>query len=127
MKIEQSFKDLKDLLGMTKLMYKKQEHMEKMIALLLIVFSIGLLVGENLRDFLYGQPIGENEVIPEEDVIPDHPQRRQSKKWKLYSGLFILLRQKITLSNDQFAIIIQQTLTTFSALVQFPVRTPVRT
>jgi hypothetical protein len=127
MKIEQSFKDLKDLLGMTKLMYKKQEHMEKMIALLLIVFSIGLLVGENLRDFLYGQPIGENEVIPQEDVIPDHPQRRQSKKWKLYSGLFILLRQKLTLSNDQFAIIIQQTITTFSALVHFPVRSPVRT
>ncbi|MCZ2121197.1 MAG: transposase [Anaerolineales bacterium] len=127
MKIEQSFKDLKDLLGMTKLMYKKQEHMEKMIALLLIVFSIGLLVGENLRDFVYGQPIHENEVIPQEHVIPDNPQRKQSKKWKLYSGLFILLRQKLTLSNDQLEIIIQQTLTTFTALVHYPVRTPVRT
>lgn len=43
MKIEESFKDLKDLLGMTKLMNQKQEYMEKMMALLLLVFSIGLL------------------------------------------------------------------------------------
>ena len=123
MKIEQSFKDLKDLLGMTKLMNQKQEYMEKMVALLLIVFSIGLLVGEDLRDFLYGQPVVENEVVTETDLIPGHPQRKQGKKWKRYSGLFILLRQKWILSTDEFAQIINHSLSTFTTMVQFPVRT----
>ncbi len=31
---------------MTKLMNQKQEYMEKMIALLLLIFPIGLLLGE---------------------------------------------------------------------------------
>jgi hypothetical protein len=123
MKIEQSFKDLKDFLGMAKLMNQKQEYMEKMIALLLIVFSIGLLVGENLRDFLYGQPVAGNEIVPEADLIPVNPQRKQGKKWKLYSGLFILLRQKCSLSNEDFAQIINRSLFAFTGMVQFPVRT----
>jgi|Deesub1362A_J573_1020465.scaffolds.fasta_scaffold15241_2 hypothetical protein len=54
MKIEESFRDLKGLLGMERLMNKTQENMEKMIALLLIVYAIALLVGENLRDYLSG-------------------------------------------------------------------------
>jgi ABC-type enterochelin transport system permease subunit len=45
---------------MTKLMNKQQTYMEKMLALLLLVFAIGLLVGERLRDHLYGERI----VIP---------------------------------------------------------------
>ena len=55
MKIEESFRDLKSLLGMTKLMNKQQTYMEKMLALLLLVFAIGLLVGEGIRDHLYGE------------------------------------------------------------------------
>jgi hypothetical protein len=39
---------------MERLMNKTQENMEKMIALLLIVYAIALLVGENLRDYLSG-------------------------------------------------------------------------
>ena len=123
MKIEQSFKDLKDLLGMTKLMNQKQEYMEKMIALLLIVFSIGLLVGEHLRDFLYGQPVAENEFVSQADLLPGNPLRKQGKKWKRYSGLFILLKQKCPLSNDGFAQILHQSLSAFTAIVHYPVRT----
>jgi hypothetical protein len=55
MKIEKSLRDLKSLLGMTKLMNKQQVYMEKRLALLLLVFAIGLLVGEHIRDFLYGE------------------------------------------------------------------------
>lgn len=123
MKIEQSFRDLKALLGMTKLMNQKQEYMEKMIALLLLVFTVGLLVGETLRDFLYGVPIAENELVAEKDLIPDNPQRKQGKKWKRYSGLFILLRQKWQLSSKEFAAILATSLITFTALVHFPVPT----
>lgn len=123
MKIEQSFKDLKDLLGMTKLMNQKQEYMEKMIALLLLVFPIGLLFGEGLRDFLYGEPIPDGEKISEKDLVPGIPERKKGKKWKRYSGLFILLRQKWLLSNQQQTEIYQAVLLSFTSLVHCPVRT----
>ena len=63
MKIEESFKDTKDLLGLDKVMNKSRENMEKMVALLLIAYAIGVLVGEpftlrvkgeQLRDAAYG-------------------------------------------------------------------------
>jgi hypothetical protein len=53
MKIEESFKDLKSLLNLGKLMNKRQENLEKMIALVLLAYAIGLLVGEQLRDRMY--------------------------------------------------------------------------
>ncbi|MEM4203126.1 MAG: transposase [Candidatus Methanomethylicaceae archaeon] len=56
MKIEQTFRDLKGRLGMTRLMNKRQENMEKMVAMLLLVYAIALLIGEGLRDRLYGPP-----------------------------------------------------------------------
>src|SRR5512136_2896246 len=43
MKIDETFRDLKSLLGMTHLMNKQQTIMEKMLALLFLVFAIGLL------------------------------------------------------------------------------------
>jgi hypothetical protein len=123
MKIEESFKDLKDLLGMTKLMNQKQEYMEKMIALLLLIFPIGLLLGESLRDFLYGEPIAQGEHVPEKDQIPNATSRKQGKKWKRYSGLFILLRQKWHLSRQEHAKIKAAVLLTFTSLVHYPVPT----
>ena len=123
MKIEESFKDLKDLLGMTKLMNKKQEYMEKMIALLLLIFPIGLLLGEELRDLLYGEPIAADEQPPKKELIPGVPGQKKSKKWKRYSGLFILLRQNWTLSAEQQNTIYQTVLLSFTSLVQCPVRT----
>jgi hypothetical protein len=42
MKIEQSFRDLKSLLGLHKMMNKSQQHMEQMAALLMIAYAIGL-------------------------------------------------------------------------------------
>lgn len=123
MKIEESFKDLKDLLGMTKLMNQKQEYMEKMIALLLLVFSIGLLFGEGLRDFLYGEPISEGEEVPEKERVPNAPKLKKSKKWKRYSGLFILLRQKWQIPHEKYNTLYAAVLLSFTALVQCPVRT----
>lgn len=54
MKIEESFKDMKSLLGLGKVMNKSRENMEKMVALLLIAYAIGVLVGEQVRDRAYG-------------------------------------------------------------------------
>jgi hypothetical protein len=40
-------------LGLEKIMNKKQENLEKMIALLLLAYGIGLLVGEGIREEVY--------------------------------------------------------------------------
>ena len=125
MKIEQSFRDLKSLLGMTKLMNKQQAYMEKMLALLLLVFAIGLLVGERIRDFLYGERIAENETVLEKEPIPGTPHLKKGKKWKRYSGLFVLLKQKWYLSPQDRRMILEAALAAFLALVHFPIPTHV--
>jgi hypothetical protein len=125
MKIDESFRDLKSLLGMTKLMNKQQQIMEKMLALLLLVYAIGLLIGEGLRDRLYGDLIQEQEVVPEKEHIPGSPFLKKGKKWKRYSGLFILLKQKWSLSTSEWQEIVTQALASFLTLVQHPVPTRV--
>ena len=54
MKVEESFKDLKDLLSVDKIMNKKREFMEQLVAMVLIAYSLGFLVGEEIRDRMYG-------------------------------------------------------------------------
>lgn len=122
MKIEETFRDLKSLLGMTKLMNKQQVYMEKMLALLLLTFTIGLLIGEEIRDLLYGEPISEGEQISDQERIPGSSARKKGKKWKHYSGLFVLLKQKWSLSVKQISAVLGAALGTFMALVQPPVR-----
>ena len=123
MKIEETYRDLKSLLGLTKLMNKQQIYMEKMIALLLLVFTIGLLVGEELRDLLYGEPITQDEPVADKDRIPGVPTLKKGKKWKRYSGLFVLLKQKWTLSHDQKESVLNTAFASFQSLVLPHVRT----
>jgi len=123
MKIEESFRDLKSLLGMTKLMNKQQVYMEKMLALLLIVFTIGLIVGEGMRDYLYGEIVTDYDAVPENERIPGNPNKKMGKKWKRYSGLFVLLKQKWSISKRDFYTILRDAFATFLLLVQHPVRT----
>jgi len=49
--IEETFRDLKSLLGMTKHMNKQQVYMEKMLALLLLTFTKGLHLGDRFFRF----------------------------------------------------------------------------
>jgi hypothetical protein len=106
MKIEESFKDLKSLLGMDKAMNKSQRNMEQVTALVMIAYAVGLLVGEALRDHLYGHPV-------------------RGKKWKLYSGLFILLKHKAALPTTVISQIVHDVLQIFPALILSPVPTHV--
>jgi hypothetical protein len=122
MKIEETFRDLKSLLGLTKLMNKQQVYMEKMVSLLLLTFTIGLLVGEELRDLLYGVPIAEDEQVDGTERIPGAPALKKGKKWKRYSGLFVLLKQKWTLSGEQKTAVLDAALSTFRGLVYPNVR-----
>jgi len=103
MKIEETFKDLKSLLGMDKLMCQKRYWMEQMVCLALIAFTIGLVLGETLR----------SQIFPE-----------TSRKYKLYSGLFVLLKLKLTLDFLEFRRICKSASQTFRTIV-IPVRTPV--
>ncbi len=125
MKIDESFRDLKNLLHLDKLMNKKSEYMEKTIALMMLAYSIGVLTGEGVRDAIFGEPIQARAKVPITERIPDQPQLRQSKKWKLYSGLFILLKQKVDLSLKNRRQIFRAILPVFTGLIQHPVRTPV--
>lgn len=125
MKIDESFRDLKSLLGMTKLMNKQQQTMEKMLALLLLVYAIGLLIGEGLRDHLYGEPTQEQEAVPEQERLPGSPFLKKGKKWKRYSGLFILLKQKWSVTTRDWQAIVGTALASFTAMVHYPVPTHV--
>jgi hypothetical protein len=53
MKMEPSFRDLKGLLGLEKVMSKKLENLEKLIAFMLLAYAVGLLIGETIRDEVY--------------------------------------------------------------------------
>lgn len=86
-------------------MNKRQENMEKMLALVMIAYSIGLLLGEAIRDRMYAQA------------------GQVSRKWYLYSGLFVLLKQKISLSLRELRQVVAQVLCLFGTLVLGVVRT----
>ncbi len=125
MKIDESFRDLKNLLHLDKLMNKKPEYMEKMIALVMLAYSIGVLTGEGVRDAIFGEPIKARARVPIPERIPNQPQLRQGKKWKLYSGLFIVLKQKVDVPLKNRRQIFRTILPVFTDLIQHPVRTPV--
>jgi hypothetical protein len=74
MKIDEAFRDLKSLLNFDKLMNKCRRWMEKMVALVLLAYTLALFLGEVLR----------------KDKFPD-----DSRKHCLYSGPFIYLKLKI--------------------------------
>jgi hypothetical protein len=122
MKIAEALRDLKGLLGLGRQMNKSREYMEKVVALLLLVYTIGLLVGERLRDFLYGAPPGEGEGAPA-GVNPHQPWWKG--KGRCYSGLFVLLKQRWVVSLREWQAIVGGALAAFLALLFPPVPTHV--
>lgn len=87
MKIEETFRDCKNLLHLPRVMNKKQHYLEQMIALTLIAFVIGLWLGKSLRDVVYGNidPVQTQQSLP----CPSWVDLRKHTKWRLYSGLFV--------------------------------------
>ena len=69
MQIEESFRDMKSLMGIHRAMNKSRRYLEQVMALVMIAYAIGLLIGEKLRDRLSSN----------------------AKRWKYYAGLFLLL------------------------------------
>ena len=120
MKIEETFKDCKDLLHLTKLMNKKQPLLEQMIALSLLAYVVGVWFGEAIRDIVYGQLDISQLAEALRNKLPvdanAHP------KWLLYSGLFVLLKQKLRLSREQIEAVSQVAAGAFAILVHGDVR-----
>jgi hypothetical protein len=124
MKIEEAFRDLKNLLNLDKLMNKSQRQMEQMAALVMLAFTIGLLVGETLRDTLYGAPESAQANSDMPGSATETTQSKARRKWLLYSGLFIVLKRKTTLPAKRLRQLHNQVVAAFAQLVQpQPVRT----
>jgi Transposase DDE domain len=120
MKIEQTFRDCKDLLHLPKLMNKKQRYLEQMIALSLIAFTIGLWIGEAIRDVVYGG-------VPSDQIQAglfgkSAVDLNSQPKWLLYSGLFVLLKQKLRLSADEMHTLAATAASAFACLIYGNVR-----
>lgn len=91
------------LLGLDKMMHRNRHWMEQMVCLALIADAIGLVLGETLRTRLF----------------PD-----TSRKHKLYSGLFVLLKLHWSLPYQEFRQVNSLALQSFRSFL-IPVRTPV--
>jgi hypothetical protein len=120
MKIEETFRDCKDLLHLTKLMNKKQALLEQMIALCLLTYVAGVWLGEALRDVVYGK-IDVASVA--QALLNQTPvDVKAYPKWLIYSGLFVLLKQKLRLSDTQFVAVTQAAASAFASLLYGNVR-----
>jgi hypothetical protein len=84
-------------------MNRKQVNMERMMALVLLVYAIGLLLGEEIRERLYA-----------------------ARKRKLYSGLFILLKRNDNIVKHVWEDIMKAVFLLFRRLDFGYVRTHVR-
>ena len=123
MKIEETFRDCKDLLHLTKLMNKKQPLLEQMIALCLLAYIVGVWLGEAIRDVAYGKL----DVSQVSAALLNKPpvDVNAYPKWLLYSGLFILLKQKLRLSRKQIQAVSQAAASAFAILIYGNVRSSV--
>jgi hypothetical protein len=121
MKIEETFRDCKDLLHLTKLMNKKQPLLEQMIALSLLAYIIGVWIGEAIRDVVYGEL--EISQLPEALCNKMPVDANIHPKWLLYSGLFVLLKQRLRLSTEQLEMVAHIAASAFATLIRGDVRT----
>jgi hypothetical protein len=120
MKIEQTFRDWKDLLHLTKLMNKKQHLLEQMIALALLAYVVGVWFGEAIRDVVYGRL--EIAQVPDALLTKPAVDANAHPKWLLYSGLFVLLKQKFRLSSKQVEAVANVASTAFGDMIYGNVR-----
>jgi hypothetical protein len=121
MKIEICFRDLKSLLYIHKVMNKSQVYLNKMLAMVMLAYAITLFVGEAIRDVQYAQ------VIPQELNLLAVPMVDKQSRWFLYSGPFLLLKQRYRLQHRVLRQIVNAALLIFTQLVFANVRTLVRT
>lgn len=115
MKIEETFRDCKNLLHLPKLMNKQLSHLEQMIALTLIAYVVGLWLGEALRDVIYARV--NIHQLHNSLLNRSFLNIKAHSKWLLYSGLFVLLKQKILFSQNDWDALVLAAANAFASLV----------
>jgi hypothetical protein len=121
MKIEICFRDLKSLLHIDKVMNKSQDNLNNMLAMVMLAYAICLVVGEGIRDVQYAQ------VTPDELNLLKEPTVDKRSRWHLFSGPFLLLKQRFRLDRAVLRQIVKAALVIFAHLVYANVRTLVST
>jgi len=121
MKIEICFRDLKSLLHIDTVMNKSQDYLDKMLAMVLLAYAICVIVGEAIRDVQYAQ------VTPDELNLLQIPPVDKRSRWYLFSGPFLLLKQRFRLDRTVLRHIVKAALAIFAQLVFAHVRTLVST
>jgi len=111
MKIEICFRDLKSLLHLNQIMNKSQTLLEKMIAMVMLAYAISLVMGEAIRDVQYAQ------IDPHDFNLLHIPTGEKSSRWFLFSGPFLLIKQRYRLPSKTLHTIAQISLTIFSNLI----------
>lgn len=101
-------------------MNKQQALLEQMLALCLLTYVAGVWLGEALRDVIYGKI----DISSVKDALLNHTPMdvKAHPKWLIYSGLFVLLKQKLFLTDDQFDAVTQAAASAFASLVYGNVR-----
>jgi len=113
MKIDEGFNDLKSLLNLERVMNKKHEQMEKVVALVLLAYAIGLLVGGR---FGIRRMEGMGAEVERPPIPVNLERQEKGEKWKLYSVRFVLLNQKILLGRAVIRQLITEVLGFFRTL-----------
>ena len=121
MKIEICFRDLKSLLHINKVMNKSRVYLNKMLAMVMLTYAISVVVGEAIRDVQYAQ------ISPDEFNLLTIPEVDKRSRWFLFSGPFLLLKQRYRLDGHVLRRIVKFALQIFAHLIFANVRTLVRT
>lgn len=111
MKIEICFRDLKSLLNIDKIMNKSQTLLEKMIAMVMLAYAISLVIGEAIRDVQYAQ------IDPDDFNLLQIPEGDKSSRWFLFSGPFLLIKQRYRIPSDTLNRIVHVSLRIFTNLI----------
>lgn len=111
MKIEICFRDLKSLLHLNKIMNKSQSFLEKMIAMVMLAYAISLVIGEAIRDVQYAQ------IEPQNFNLLQIPEGEKSSRWFLFSGPFLLIKQRYRLPPKTLNSIVRISLAIFSSII----------
>ena len=111
MKIEICFKDLKSLLHLDQVMNKSQVYLNKMLAMVLLAYAVSVVVGEGIRDVQYAH------IDPWDYDWLTVPEVDKRSRWYLFSGPFLLLKQRYRLSKGVLRQIVTAALTVFRQLI----------
>jgi hypothetical protein len=86
-----------------------------MIALSLLAYVVGVWFGEDIRDIVYGKL----EIAQVTEALLKKPlvDANVHPKWLLYSGLFVLLKQKLRLPYRQVEAITIAAASAFGSMV----------